>query len=175
MAQIKVLSWDGSNLTEKDSQEWVNDYLTEVKCISLNDVDGNGKVNLVASGTTAAFGSFNNASAVSDRGQLWVWDWSDGSLVLMDSVEWSIDDGVCAWNVVSSDLDGKGIVEVVTVGCVGKDGLCDPNMRIWSILQVNQSENYFVYLIVGVLIAFISLGALLLWSKRSKTAIQKTA
>ena len=81
VAQIKVLSWDGFDLTQIESREWSDDYLTEVKCISLSDVNGDGKINVASSGTIAAAGSFNNASAVSDRGQLRVWEWADGGRI----------------------------------------------------------------------------------------------
>lgn len=42
-------------------------------------------------------------------------------------------DGVCAWNVGTGDLDNDRTVEIVTVGCMGINRLCDPDMRIWSI------------------------------------------
>jgi len=167
VAQIKVLSWDGIDLTQIDSKEWSDDYLTEVKCISLSDVDGDGKINVASSGTIATAGSFNNASAVSDRGQLRVWEWTDEGLDLLSSVEWSIDDGVCAWNLAAFDVDGSGGVEMVTVGCVGNEGLCDPNMRLWSIPQVNHSTNAAVYLAVAALTVTVLLGVLLAWRKTS--------
>jgi len=168
VAQIKVLSWDGFDLTQIDSREWSDDYLTEVKCISLSDVNGDGKINVASSGTIAAAGSFNNASTVSDRGQLRVWEWADGGLDLVSSVEWSIDDGVCAWNLAAFDVDGSGGVEMITVGCVGNEGLCDPNMRLWSLPQANNSSNFTVYLGVGVLAVAILIGMLLAWNKTSK-------
>jgi hypothetical protein len=167
VAQIKILSWDGFDLAQIDSREWSDDYLTEVKCISLSDVNGDGKINVASSGTIAAAGSFNNASAVSDRGQLRVWEWADGGLDLLSSVEWSIDDGVCAWNLAAFDVDGSGDVEMVTVGCVGNEGLCDPNMRLWSLPQANSSSNVTVYLLIGVLIAVVFIGVLLVWRKTS--------
>lgn len=167
VAQIKVLSWDGFDLTQIESREWSDDYLTEVKCISLNDVNGDGKINVASSGTIAAAGSFNNASSVSDRGQLRVWEWADGGLDLLSSVEWSIDDGVCAWNLAAFDVDGSGGVEMVTVGCVGNEGLCDPNMRLWSLPQANNSSKVTIYLVLGVLVVAVFLIVLLAWSKTS--------
>ena len=50
-AQIKVWRWDGSSLTELASQEWATDYLTEAKSIALNDIDGDGKAEIVQSGS----------------------------------------------------------------------------------------------------------------------------
>jgi len=85
----------------------------------------------------------------------------------LSSVEWSIDDGVCAWNLAAFDVDGTGGVEMVTVGCVGNEGLCDPNMRLWSLPQANNSTNATVYLAVAVLAAAVLLGVLLAWRKTS--------
>lgn len=170
IAQIKVFTWNGASLVEQDSQEWSNDYLTEVKCIALSDIDGDGRINVVSSGTIAAFGSFNNASAVSDRGQLRVWNWGKDSLALKHSVEWSLDDGVCAWNVAAFDVDNSGMVEMVTVGCVGKDGLCDPNMRIWTAPQTNTIQDYSIWIGAAIIAAVASLGAfLILLSKNKKS------
>jgi hypothetical protein len=166
LAQIKVFIWKGDALLEQNSKEWSNDYLTEVKCISLNDVDGDGRINVVSSGTIAAFGSFNNATAVSDRGQMRVWSWDNDSLVLKHSVEWSLDDGVAAWNVAAFDLDGNGMSEMVTVGCVGNDGLCDPNMRVWAAPQAKIAEDYSNILVgVAIVVAIASLGAFLILIK----------
>ena len=85
----------------------------------------------------------------------------------MSSVEWSIDDGVCAWNLAAFDVDGSGGVEMVTVGCVGNEGLCDPNMRLWSLPQANNSSNVTVYWVLGVLVVAVFLIVLLAWSKTS--------
>ncbi len=167
LAQIKVFKWDGVSLVERDNKEWSDDYLTEVKCITLNDVDGDGKIDVVSSGTIAAAGSFNNANAVSDRGLLRVWTWENESLKIKHDKEWTLDDGVCAWNVASFDVDGKGIVEMVTVGCVGKDGLCDPNMRIWAVPQATTAQDYSIVLIAAIAIVVIaSLGAVFFFKKR---------
>ena len=166
LAQIKVLTWGGSTLVEKDSQEWADDYLTEVKSISIYDVDGDGKNNVVSSGTIAAAGSFNNTSVASDRGQLKVWMWADQSLTLKDGTQWSMFDGICAWNVAAFDIDGNGNAEMVTLGCMGKDSLCDPNMRIWGLPQTITTTDNTIYIIVGVLIVVFSLGALLFWRRQ---------
>jgi hypothetical protein len=168
LAQIKVFKWNGISLVEQDSKEWSDDYLTEVKCITLNDVDCDGKTDVVSSGTIAAAGSFNNTNSVSDRGLLRVWTWENRSLTLKHHTEWTLDDGVCAWNVAASDVDGSGIVEMVTVGCVGKDGLCDPNMRIWAVSQAKTTQDYSIVLIAAIAIAVpASLGAFLFFRKRS--------
>jgi hypothetical protein len=72
-AQVKVWTWNGNILTERSNAEWADDYLTKVKCVSLNDVDGDGKIDIVTSGTVATAGNFANPTSIPDRGQLRVW------------------------------------------------------------------------------------------------------
>jgi hypothetical protein len=159
-AQIKIFAWDGTNLTEKDSQEWTSDYLTEVKCLSLYDVDGDGKTDVISSGTVAAAGSFKNDSSPPDRGQLRIWDWNGEALTLKENKEWTLEDGACAWNVVAIDIDKEGDPEIVTVGCIGIDNLCDPNMRIWEAPQTSNNSSYMIFLFVGVAIAAFAISIL---------------
>jgi len=67
----------------------------------------------------------------------------------------------------------KECFEMVTVGCVGKYRLCDPNMHIWSIPQVNQSANNVVYLIFGVSITVNSLRVFLVGARETKKRFKK--
>jgi len=148
-AQVKVWRWDGSNLSELASQEWATDYLTEAKSIALNDVNGDGKVEIVQAGIAAAEGSFKNPEGVHDRGQLRVWNYNGTGLVLTESNDWTFDEGACAWNVGNGDVDNDGVVEVITVGCTALKSLCDPDMRIWSLPQkTSEQPNYLPYAIV---------------------------
>lgn len=166
--QIKVWSWTGTELTEKASQEWANDYLTEVKCISLNDVDGDGAIEIVQSGIIAAQGSFNSSDTAHDRAQLRIWAFSDNWLTLKHSVEWTFDDGSCAWNVGSGDLNMDGVVEIVTIGCSAYGSLCDPDMRIWALeaMAVNYTYVLLSAIVVGSLFAVIIFAIMILLKKR---------
>lgn len=155
-AQLRVWSWDGNALTLQDSEEWTTDYLTEVKCLTLNDVDGDGKNEIVGSGMVASKDSFANATAVHDRGQLKIWSWNGQNLTMENGVDWSIDNGACAWNVAAGDFDKDGANEIATVGCIALGTLCDPDLRVWSVPQVESFP--FLVLIpaivgVGLLIA----------------------
>jgi hypothetical protein len=132
-AQLSIWMWDGEALSLKTSKEWVTDYLNEVKCISLNDVDGDSRIEIVTSGIVAAYGSFATNETSPNSAQLRIWGWDGTNLTLKRSQDWTIGDGVCAWNVGTGDLDNDGTVEIVTVGCMGMNNLCDPDMRIWSI------------------------------------------
>ena len=151
--EIKVWRWDGSGLIELASQDWATDYMTEAKSIALNDVDGDGNVEIVESGIAAAEGSFNNPEGIHDRGELRVLSYNGTGLVLEESKDWTFDEGACAWNIGVGDVDNDGVVEIITVGCSALKGQCDPDMRIWS-LPVKQQvyPNYLPYAIAGLLI-----------------------
>lgn len=165
-AQLKVWSWSGNALSQLYSEEWTTDYLTEVKCLTLNDVNGDGKTEIVGSGMVASKDSFANETAVHDRGQLKVWSWNSSSFNVIQSIDWSINDGVCAWNVGSGDVDKDGVTEIVTVGCIALGDLCDPDMRIWALPQVASFP--FMLLVFAIIVA--SVGCLLFllfkWKKK---------
>ncbi|MCJ7763269.1 VCBS repeat-containing protein [Candidatus Bathyarchaeota archaeon] len=148
-AQLKIWNWTGNALTQEESEEWTTDYLTEVKCIALDDADGDGKLDIINSGIAAAKGSFANTTANPDRGQLRISSWNGTTWTLTQSVDWVVNDGVCAWNVATGDVDKDGITEIITVGCTAIGKLCDPNMRIWSIPNVNSFSYYFTCAIAG--------------------------
>ncbi len=167
-AQIKVWRWDTTCLTELASKEWATDYLTEAKSIALNDVNGDGKVEIVQSGIAASKDSFNNPEGVHDRAQIRIWSFNGTGISLVESRDWTFDEGACAWNVGSGDVDNDGIVEMVTVGCTALKGNCDPDMRIWS-LPVNPS--YLPYVIGGtVVLACVCIG-LIYFKKQPKPGV----
>ncbi|MEM2081017.1 MAG: VCBS repeat-containing protein [Candidatus Bathyarchaeia archaeon] len=166
-AQLRIWTWNGTELLLKGSQEWTSDYLTEVKCVSLGDVDGDSQLEIVTSGIVAAYGSFNTNETRPNHAQLRVWRWDGKSLVLKQSQEWTIGDGVCAWNVGTADLDNDSVTEIVTVGCMGMNSLCDPDMRIWSLTSATPIEFIIALGSIAGIIAII--GAYFLATKfRSK-------
>jgi hypothetical protein len=167
LAQIKVFAWDGLSLAELDSVEWAGDYLTEVKCLYLFDVDNDGVNEVISSGTIAAAGSFKNASSSPDRGQLRIWALTDGKLTLKIDTVWSLEDGVCAWNVVAFNLGG--VPQIVTVGCLGVGGLCDPNMRIWELPQSNNNYNIIIVIAAVLATATILTTLMIIRKKASNT------
>jgi hypothetical protein len=167
-AQVKICRWDGNTLTEKASQEWATDYLTEVKCLSLNDVDDDGKMDIVESGIVAAQGSFKNSEGIHDRGQLRVYSWDGTTLTLKQSKDWTFNDGACAWNVANGDVDKDGVVEMITVGCTALNDLCDPDMRIWSLPSVSTTSNYLPYVLAAVLIATAAFSVLVFFTRKKK-------
>ena len=134
-AQLCIWSWDGESLRLETSREWADDYLNEVKCVFLSDVDSDSRMDILTSGMVAAYGSFANCSSTPGHAQLRVWSWDGKTLALKYGQDWMIGDNVCAWNVAAGDLNKDGLTEIVTVGCMGICALCDPDMRIWSVVN----------------------------------------
>jgi hypothetical protein len=167
-AQLKIWNWTENALNQEESEEWATDYLTEVKCIALDDVDGDGKLDIIHSGIVAAKGSFANTTANPDRGQLRISSWNGTTLTLKQNVDWVVNDGVCAWNVATGDVDKDGTTEIITVGCTAIGTLCDPNMRIWSIPTVNSFPYYLTYAIAGAATATAITAAIFLMRKKQK-------
>ena len=167
-AQLIIWRWDGRVLSRLESQEWGTDYLTEVKSLSLDDVDNDGKTEVVTSGITAAEDSFKNSEAPHDRGQLKVWGFNGTDLLLEHSAEWTFDEGACAWNVGNGDVDKDGVLEIITVGCTALGSLCDPDMRIWSISNVSTNPDYLPYALVAGVIIAVAVSTILIFALRKK-------
>jgi hypothetical protein len=169
-AQLRIWNCSGQTLLLEKSQEWMTKDISEVKAISLNDVDGDGQVEIVTSGVTAAQGSFAKNATDKEMAQLRVWSWDGKTLTLKQSQDWTIGEGVCAWNVATGDLDKDGTVEIVTVGCMYASNLCDPDMRIWSITKGFSSSAFpfSVEFVIGTVasVATIALAGVYLLAER---------
>ncbi len=134
-AQLRIWNWNGHALNLEKSHEWITEDITEIKAISLNDVDSDGNVEIITSGITSVYGSFKNVESTPDAAQLRVWSWNGNTLTLKQTKDWTIGEGVVAWNLATGDVDEDGTVEIVTVGCMAESNLCDPDLRIWSIAK----------------------------------------
>jgi len=134
--QIRIWNLTGQIITLENSYEWTSEDITEVKSITLNDVDADGNTEIVTSGVTAGLNSFTENATTKETAQLKVWSWNGRTLALKQSADWTVGEGVCAWNVASGDIDKDGTVEIITVGCMYVTDMCDPDMRIWSIAEV---------------------------------------
>jgi hypothetical protein len=148
--QLRIWNWSGGVLNLEKSQEWVTLDITQVTSISINDVDGDGKKEIMTSGVTAGYGGFAQNAPNKERAELKVWSWDGNTLTLKQSTNWIIGDGVAAWNVGTGDVDNDGIVEIVTVGCMYTGNLCDPDLRIWSLPAASEAPASFPYLPVIV-------------------------
>jgi len=163
-AQLRIWNWKDEYLSLEISREWVSDYLTEIKSLSLSDVDGDSKMEIVTSGVVGARGSFASTATTPERAQLRVWSWDGKALTLENSKDWTIDEGACAWNVASGDVNKDGVTEIVNVGCTYFSNLCDPDMRIWSI-QSKDSFPMVYFAVVGAVFFAVLAGVLLLVKK----------
>ncbi len=169
--QLRIWNWNGADLNLKASQEWAGYDITELKSITVNDVDGDGKLDIVGSGVTAGSGGFAQDAAIKEYAQLRVWSWDGHTLTLKQSKDWNVDEGVCAWQDGTADLDNDGKIEIVTVGCSYKSTLCDPNLRIWSLptLQAAPSQDYTVIAIaVAGAVSIVVVIALLFLMRRKR-------
>jgi uncharacterized protein YuzB (UPF0349 family) len=167
-AQIGIWSWNDNTLAQESSQEWSTDYITEVKCISLGDVCGDSRMEIVTGGMVAAYGSFATNTTNPDRGQLGVWSW-DGTTLTQEYIqEWTIAEGFCTWNVGTADLENDGTVEIVTVGCMSINKLCDPDMRIWSIENAAINPLFLPSVVAGIAAAALLSVAIFFVLKKRK-------
>jgi hypothetical protein len=154
--QLRIWNWTGGLLSLETSREWTTSDITELKGISINDVDGDGKTEIVTSGSFAGYGSFAQGAADKAQAQLRVWSWDGHALTLKEGKDWIVGEAVCAWNVGTSDLDNDGKTEIVTVGCMQVENTsdCDPDLRILS-LPASSTPFSFPYLPVAIIAAAI--------------------
>ncbi len=167
-AQLRIWNWNGNTLTLEKSHEWMTEDITEIKAISLSDVNGDDQLDIVTSGETAAYGGFSDVNVPPEAAQLRVWNWNGKTLSLKQNEDWEIGEGVVAWNVGTGDVDDDGTVEIVTVGCMYVSTLCDPDLRIWSIARESASLPYpLLAAIGGVLVVLLGTGFFLVkrWQK----------
>jgi hypothetical protein len=148
--QLRIWNWTEGSLNLENSQEWTTSDITELKSISINDVDGDGKIEIVTSGSSAGYDSFAQGAANKAQAQIRVWSWDGHTLTLKQSKDWIVGEAVCAWNTGTGDLDNDGVNEIVTVGCMQIENRsdCDPDLRIWS-LPAASTPPSFPYLLVA--------------------------
>jgi len=165
-AQLRIWRWNGYAFILEESCEWTTADITEVKSISLNDVDADGTMEIVTSGLTGYYGSFGNTDVPPESAQLRVWSWNGQTLSLECAEEWQIGEGVVAWNVGTGDVDQDGTVEIVTVGCMAESALCDPDLRIWSIPKDESDLTEVLVVLIGAVVAVIVLLGFLVFRRR---------
>ncbi|PVX23274.1 MAG: hypothetical protein CW691_11080 [Candidatus Bathyarchaeum sp.] len=151
-AQLTIWNWSSHVLELEKSQEWRSRDITEVKSISLNDVDGDGSLDIINSGFIGVYGGFSDVDKPAEQAQLRVWSWDGEELKLKVGHDWDVGEGVTAWNVATGDVDNDGTVEIVTIGCMYVSNLCDPDLRIWSIAS---NAGSFPYDILPVALAVV--------------------
>jgi len=136
-AQVVIWGWNGESLTQVGSSHWHTEDINEVKSMSIEDIDGDGKQEIVTSGFAGNPTKWPEPS--NTLGQLRVWSWDGKTLTIKHSQDWIAGNSTTAWNVGTGDVDKDGVTEIITVGCIYVDTLCDPDMRIWSIARETAS------------------------------------
>jgi hypothetical protein len=157
-AQLRIWNWNGDVLALEKSQEWLTNDITEIKCVSLGDVNGDGHMEIVTSGGDAVYGGFQNGTKP-EMAQLRIWSWNGETLNLIQKEDWTIGEGTYAWNVATNDLDNDGRVEIVTVGCMYVSQLCDPDLRIWSLQAASSPESLYYLVAAAVAVSAVLVGA----------------
>jgi len=175
-AQVRIWNWNGNVFALEKSNEWFINDITEVKAITLNDVDGDERIDIVASGGTAVYGGFN-AGTTPEASWLRIWLWNGETLKLKYQEDWTTGEGVFAWNVATGDVDNDGTVEIVTVGCMYISQLCDPDLRIWSVQTAPDflTSNWLVITAVVAAASAILVGTaafFLLRKRRSESSMK---
>jgi hypothetical protein len=169
-AQLRIWNWNGDVLALEKSQEWFTDDITEIKCVSLGDVNGDGNVEIVTSGGNAVYGGFQNGTKP-EMAQLRIWSWDGETLNLVQKEDWTIGEGTFAWNVATGDVENDGTIEIVTVGCMYVSTLCDPDLRIWSLQSTASSESipYFTVAVAVIAMAVLVVAAVYLYMRKKPT------
>jgi hypothetical protein len=161
LAQLRIWNWSGEALNLEKSQEWANLDITQPSSVSINDVDGDGKKEIVTSGGTAGYGSWAPNAPGKTRAELNVWSWNGTIVTLKQSKDWIIGDAVLAWSVGTADLDNDGNTEIVTVGCMETGNLCDPDLRMWSLPVVSSQSFPYLQLTVAGAVIVVMIAAIM--------------
>jgi hypothetical protein len=141
----------------EESFEWTDADITEVKSISLDDVDGDGYKEIVTSGFIGVYGGFSDVKDFPEKAQLRLWGWDGEDLILKTGKDWVIGEGVTGWNIGTGDVDGDGVVEIITVGYMYESSLCDPDLRVWSVLRESNPMPYAFFVAVAIIVLSIAL------------------
>jgi hypothetical protein len=166
--QLRIWNWTGSVLDLEKSREWANLDITEPTAVTINDVNGDGKPDIITSGCTAGYGSWAPGASGKTRAELDVWSYDGNAIALEETKDWIIGEAVMAWNDGAADLNNDGITEIITIGCMENGIMCDPDLRIWTVPAALAALPYLPLAIIGVVITavIIALAVFLLIRKR---------
>lgn len=153
-AQLKIWNYKDNKINQEISKEWISDDVTEIKAIALDDVDNDNQIDIITAGLVGAYGGFNDVDVPPEQAQLIVWNWNGQELTQKCQEQWTVGEGVVAWNIQTGDIDNDQTTEIISVGCMYISSLCDPDLRIYSITQ-NSSQTPTTTIIAIATIAAI--------------------
>lgn len=163
-SQLKIWNWNNQQLVFEGGKEWITDDVNEVKAISIDDVDKDGQLDIITAGLVGAYGGFGDVDVPPEQAQLRVWNWNGEELIQKYNEEWTVGDGVIAWNVQTGDVDNDGTVEIIAVGCMYISALCDPDLRIYSVAS-DQNPIMFYGIIVATIVILV-IAAILIFKRK---------
>ncbi len=136
---LRVWSWDGHDLTLKASYEG-----TYMGTVSVGDVDGDGKPEIVATSSSL----FNNQNAVA---QLSIFRMTEGSLTKIATVNWDSGDYARANAVYAYDLNNDGKAEIISAGYTNFLNNSHGQLRVWQFdgATINLKSNTEWYTVDG--------------------------
>lgn len=135
-AALRMWRWDGISLTLKKSVEWGAANSTTANSVYVYDVDGDGVDEVITGGYT---NTLKNSS-----GQIRIWYWNGQDFSLKANEEWRPKDGygltiaggvegnTVVNNVKAGDVDGDGIIEIITGGFTYDGEKTNAQLRIWN-------------------------------------------
>ncbi len=133
--QLRIWTWNGTTLTLEHSEEWHTNNNTHVYSVFAYDVDDDGKVEIITGGD--AFDAGNMYIC-----EFRVWSWNGTDLTLEASEQWGTGGGEGVQSVRALDVDGDGVVELLTGGLDGFKA----QLRIWTwngtVLTMEHSEEW---------------------------------
>ncbi|KON32759.1 MAG: hypothetical protein AC479_06810 [miscellaneous Crenarchaeota group-6 archaeon AD8-1] len=151
-AQLKIWNFKNNKIIQEFSKEWISNDVTEIKAIVLDDVDSDNQIDIITAGLVGAYGGFDDINVPPEQAQLIVWNWSGQELKQKCKEQWTVGEGVVAWNVQTGDIDNDKIIEIISVGCMYVSSLCDPDLRIYTIKTYqNQSIAYTIITIIAAI------------------------
>jgi hypothetical protein len=110
--------WNGATLALENVQHWSWASITFLNSVAVGDVDGDGKTEIVTGGR------FDGSA------QLCIW--SGANLALEGVRTWTWISGTEIWSVAVGDVDGDGIVEIVTGGSYDDGTVIRAQLCVWS-------------------------------------------